>query len=92
MELIFRSSFYREFDRLKNKDVLNSLKNIFNQIGKAESIDEIGNLKKLRNYTYYYRIKIKVSDKIDYRLVLMIRNNKVWAESIALASKIFYKK
>jgi len=92
MELIFRPVFFREFDRLKNKDVLKALKNIFNQIEKAKSIDEIGNLKKLRNYSYYYRIKIKISDKNDYRLVLMIRNNKVWAESIALASKIFYKK
>jgi mRNA-degrading endonuclease RelE of RelBE toxin-antitoxin system len=92
MELIFRPSFFREFDRLKNKDTLIALENIFNRIEKAESIDEIGNLKKLRNYSNYYRIKIKISDKHDYRLVLMIRNNKVWAESIALASKIFYKK
>ncbi len=92
MELIFRPSFFREFDRLKNKDTLIALENIFSRIEKAESIDEIGNLKKLRNYSYYYRIKIKISDKHDYRLVLMIRNNKVWAESIALASKIFYEK
>ena len=92
MELIFRPAFFREFDRLKNKDILKELKSIFNRIEKAESINEIGNLKKLRNYSHYYRIKIKISDKNDYRLVLMIRNNKVWGESIALASKIFYKK
>ncbi len=92
MELIFRAAFFREFDRLRNKDIFKELKGIFNRIEKAESIDEIGNLKKLRNYSYYYRIKIKISDKNDYRLVLMIRNNKVWAESIALTSKIFYKK
>jgi hypothetical protein len=92
MELNFRPAFLREFDRVKNKDVLNVLRNVFSQIENAESTAEIGNLKKLRNYTHYYRIKIKISDKLDYRLVLMIRKNRVWAESIALASKIFYKK
>lgn len=92
MELIFRPIFYREFDNIKNKDILKELQNIFHKIEKADSINEIGNLKKLRNYSHYYRIKIKISDKIDYRLVLMIRNKKVWAESVALSSKVFYKK
>ena len=92
MELNFRPTFFREFDKVKNKDVLKTLRNIFSQIEKAEDIAEIGNLKKLRDYSHYYRIKIKISNKFDYRLVLMIRKNRVWAESIALASKIFYKK
>lgn len=83
--------FLREFDKIKSKDVLNSLKIIFIQIEKAEKIDEIGNLKKMRKYTHYYRIKIKISDKHDYRLVLMIRKNKVWAENIVLAKRAFYK-
>ena len=91
MELIFRTAFFREFDKVKNKEVLNSLKNIFIRIKKAETMDEIGNLKKLRHYTHYYRIKIKISDKHDYRLVLMIRKNKVWVESIVLVKKVFYK-
>ncbi|MFA4853033.1 MAG: hypothetical protein WC868_09400 [Bacteroidales bacterium] len=65
---------------------------IFKQIEKASDIQQIGELKKLEKYSSYYRIRIKISEHYDYRLVLMIRHNKVWAESIALANKIFYKR
>ena len=92
MELIFRPSFNREFKNIRNKKVLLQLAVILKQVEKVNNKEAIGGLKKLRDYSHYYRIKIKVSDKLDYRLVLMIRHNKVWAENIALAKKIFYKK
>ncbi len=92
MELIFRPAFERDLKKVKNKKVLLQVACTLKQIEKVNGKDEIGGLKKLTQYTHYYRIKIKVSDKYDYRLVVMIRNNKVWAENIALAKKIFYKK
>jgi len=80
-------SFLRELRSIGNKELAVYLNKIFKHIEDVESTDEIGGLVKLRNYTHYYRIRIKVSDTRDYRLVLTIRKNKVWAESIALASK-----
>jgi len=91
MELIFRGKFSREYFKIKNKECLKFSSDIFKQIEKANSITEIGGLKKLREYGHYYRIKIKISEKNDYRMVLMIRGNKVWAERIGLAKNIFYK-
>lgn len=91
MELIFRPAFNRELKKIRNKTVLFQLATTLKQIEKVNSKDGLGGLKKLREYSHYYRIKIKVSEKNDYRLVLMIRNNKVWIENIALAKKIFYK-
>ena len=92
MELIFRPKFYRDLRKIKNIKVLRTLSDIFRQIEHAESIEKIGGLKKLHDYSHFYRIKINISPKSDYRLVLMIRGNKVWAERIASVKKIFFKK
>ena len=91
MELFFRPKFTREYRSIKNKEVIAEVIKIFQQVEGAKAITDIGGRKKLENYAHYYRIKIKISEKNDYRLVLMIRNNKVSAEHIALATKIFYK-
>jgi len=91
MELIFRKKFLREARIIGNKQLAVHLNKIFRQIEKVKSPDEIGGLVKLENYAHYYRIRIKISETRDYRLVLSIRKNKVWTERIALASKIFYK-
>ncbi|HLG34132.1 MAG TPA: hypothetical protein VI757_04570 [Bacteroidia bacterium] len=92
MELIFRKKFLREVRVIENKELAIQLKKIFTQIEQADSSEQIGGLVKLEEYTRYYRIRIKISQVRDYRLVLSIRKNKVWVERIALASKIFYKR
>ena len=91
MELFFRPKYYRDFRNIRKQEVLMRLAAIFRQIEKAQKMEDIGELKKLDDYAHHYRIKIKITSKHDYRLVLMIRNNKVWAEHIALVTKIFYK-
>jgi mRNA-degrading endonuclease RelE of RelBE toxin-antitoxin system len=92
MELIFRKKFLRDARALGNKELAIQLEKIFRQIEKADSPDSIGGLVKLENYSRYYRIRIKISETRDYRLVLSIRRSKVWVERIALANKIFYKR
>ena len=92
MELIFRKKFLREVKVIENKELAIQLKKIFTQIEQADSSEQIGGLVKLEEYTRYYRIRIKVTQVREYRLVLSIRKNKVWVERIALASKIFYKR
>src|SRR5712671_3086921 len=90
MELIFRKKFLRDVRSLGNKELALQLEKIFRQIEKADSLDGIGGLVKLEEYSRYYRIRIKISETRDYRLVLTIRRNKIWVERIALANKIFY--
>src|SRR5258705_13690328 len=86
MELIFRKKFLRDIRGLGNKELAILLEKIFRQIEKADSPDGIGGLVKLKDYSRYYRIRIRISENRDYR------RNKVWVERIALASKIFYKR
>lgn len=92
MELLFKATFIRELSGIKQKDVLKRVYIILHQIEKAKTPAEIGGIRKLEEYAHFYRIKIKMSDRQDYRLVLMIRGNKVWALSIVRAAKVFYKR
>jgi len=89
MELIFRSRFKRDLKKIKDKEVLQSISNILRQIEDAKDIKLIGGLVKLKKYVHYYRIKIKLSERKDYRLGLMIKGKKVWAETIARRIKIY---
>ncbi len=92
MELIFRKKFLREAQTIGNRELALQLKKIFDQIEFADSQNQIGGIVKLENYAHYYRIRIKISERNDYRLVLTIRKNKVWVERIGIANKIFYKR
>lgn len=92
MELIFRAKFYRDFRKIRNKEILRIATETLRQIERAKSIEAIGGLKKLRDYAHYYRVKIKVTNKLDYRLVFTIRGNKVWVERITPVKKVFYKR
>ena len=89
MELIFRPRFKRELQRIKDKKVLQSISVTLRQIEGANNIKLIGGLVKLEKHAHYYRIKIKLSEQKDYRLGLMIKGKKVWAERIARRIKIY---
>lgn len=89
MELIFRPRFKRDLNKIKDKEMLKNISVKLRQIEKSANINQIGGLVKLEKYAHYYRLKIKLSVRKDYRLGLMIRGTKVWAERIAPRRKIY---
>ena len=89
MELIFRPRFKRDLQKIKDKEVLQKISAKLRQIENAKNIKLIGGLVKLKKYVRYYRIKIKLSEQKDYRLGLMIKGKKVWAERITRRIKIY---
>lgn len=89
MELIFRPRFERDLEKIKDKEVLKRISTILRQIENAKDIKLIGGLVKLKKYVHYYRIKIKLSERKNYRLGLMIKGKKVWAERVARRIKIY---
>ena len=89
MELIFRPRFKRDLQKIKDKEVLQTISVTLRQIEAVNDIKLIGGLVKLGKYTHYYRIKIKLSERKDYRLGFMIKGKKVWAERIARRIKIY---
>lgn len=72
MKVIYRKSFSRDLKKLRNKSILESLKNNLDTIKKCETVGDISNLKKLTGKTGFYRMRIH-----DYRLGLYIENDTI---------------
>jgi mRNA interferase RelE/StbE len=86
MELIAKGSFYRDVAKLSNRKLIQALSDMLGRMEKANSISEIPNLKKLKNFSVYYRTKIAG----DYRMGMVIRGNKIWLVCFGHRSN-FYK-
>jgi mRNA interferase RelE/StbE len=71
MELEFRKSFTKD---LKGKDtiILKRLKVLIEKLEVTNSLEEIANVKRLKDVEEYYRIRIG-----DYRLGLKVKDNKL---------------
>lgn len=63
MRLEFDKSFLKSLDNILDSRILNRLEKFIADLEKAESIQQISNLKKLSGFKDYYRIRIG-----DYRL------------------------
>ncbi len=74
MELIVKGSFYRDIAHYNDKQLLNAVNIIVNQVEKAPQISKISNLKKLKQFSTLYRIKVAN----QYRIGVVIRTNKIW--------------
>ena len=73
MELKYKGQFNRDID-ITNSKLLNAVRDAILNVKQAKDISKIRNLKKLKKYTAYYRIKVAE----NYRIGLIIRNKTVW--------------
>lgn len=58
MNVQFRSSFAKDLRNIKNKDLLSRIKEAVEQFEKAQSLQGIANIKKLRSSGNYYRVRV----------------------------------
>ena len=65
MDLAFKKSFLKSIKKLKDKSLKDDIFDAINSAEKAQTLDEILNIKKLTGYSIYYRIRIG-----DYRIGL----------------------
>ncbi|MCL4705220.1 type II toxin-antitoxin system RelE/ParE family toxin [bacterium] len=72
MTLEFRKSFARDLKKIKEKLVLQQIKEIIEEVEQAANIGAINNLKQLKGGESYYRIRIG-----DYRIGLKLENERV---------------
>ena len=70
MKLEFRSSFARDLKSIKDKALLQRVREIIEEVERAKSLTEISNLKKLKGRGDYYRIRTR-----NYRLGLTLAGN-----------------
>jgi mRNA interferase RelE/StbE len=54
----FKASFAKDLRNIKNKDVLNRIREAVEQLEKAQSLQTIANIKKLRGGGNYYRLRV----------------------------------
>ncbi|OGV99763.1 MAG: hypothetical protein A2Z59_00660 [Nitrospinae bacterium RIFCSPLOWO2_02_39_17] len=71
MNVQFRASFSKDLRNIKNKNLLYRIKEVIEHIEKAQNLQDISNLKKLKGRNIYYRVRVG-----DYRIGLTIENNK----------------
>ena len=72
MNVLFESSFEKDPRKITNKEVKISILQAIQNTKISNSLREIKNLKKLRSFRSYYRIKIG-----DYRIGLELLNNSL---------------
>ena len=68
MKLIFDRSFDKKVDKLKNKLVSEKLIKIIDICEKANSINELPNIKKMTKFKSFYRIKLS-DNRIGIELI-----------------------
>lgn len=73
MEVNYKPTFIKDFNCIKNKKAKRDIYKVcFEDILTMKSVSEIKNLKKIKGYDNYYRIR-----KGDYRIGLMYENNQI---------------
>ncbi|MDJ0658330.1 MAG: type II toxin-antitoxin system mRNA interferase toxin, RelE/StbE family [Crocosphaera sp.] len=72
MNLQFESQFAKDLKNIKDKNLLSKIKNTINQCKTAQNLREIKNLKKLKGYQSFYRLKIG-----DYRIGIEADKNQL---------------
>jgi mRNA interferase RelE/StbE len=63
MKVKIDKSFDKDIDNIRDKHLLKKLQNVIAIIENAQSLAEIPNVKKIKGYSSYYRIRVG-----DYRL------------------------
>jgi len=72
LKVEFKRSFVRDLERVKDKALKEQVRQVIEQAEEAQTLQEIGDIKKLRGSDQYYRIRIG-----DYRLGLVVEEQKV---------------
>ena len=72
MKTYFEASFERDLKKIKEKEVLRQIKEIIESVKKAHSFKDIQNLKKLKGYNTFYRIRFG-----DYRICIDVSGEEV---------------
>ena len=72
MKVEFRKSFLKDLERVTQKTIRKKVKQTIEEVEQAQSLRQIGNVKKLRGAEGYYRIRIG-----DYRIGLAATSDMV---------------
>jgi mRNA interferase RelE/StbE len=72
MKVVINKKFDKDVSKIKDPDIKFKLLQIIEQVELAKSVGDINNLKKLKGWKHYYRLRIG-----DYRIGVEIVGNTV---------------
>lgn len=72
MKVAFKSSFARDLKGIKDKGLKLEVKAVIESVERAQSLQELANVKKLKGGNHYYRIKLG-----NYRVGLLAEGDTV---------------
>jgi len=72
MKYMIERAFEKDFSKLKNKKLAESILDIIENVSNADTIEDIKNIKKMKGSVNAYRIRSG-----DYRIGVFIENNIV---------------
>ncbi|MDP2208606.1 MAG: type II toxin-antitoxin system RelE/ParE family toxin [Bacteroidota bacterium] len=72
MIIEYRDSFKKDLLKIKETKLFTKIIFLIEQIKKTRSIEDISNIKKLKGYKNYYRIRLG-----DYRIGIIVTNKHV---------------
>lgn len=88
MNIIVKPGFARDVDKIRHKELLDTLDEKISQIEKAKSISNITALKLLRGYKVHYRIKVE-TPRYKYRIGAIIRGDIIWLVCFSPRRKVY---
>ena len=86
MNVVFDKSFSKSIDKIRDEKVKERIIKIIVTVEKAETINEIPQIKKLVGWQNYYRIKSG-----DYRIAIELETNNTIRFILALHRKDIYR-
>ena len=72
MKIRYESSFERDLKRIRDKKILTQIKQVLEEIKQADDLDSLRNLKKMKGYDTFYRIRLG-----DYRMGIEVLEDEV---------------
>jgi mRNA interferase RelE/StbE len=72
MKFEIKKSFLKDLKKINDNKLAEEVKSLFNTIEKADNLQDIPNIKKLRGYEEFYRIRVG-----RFRVGIKYKNNEV---------------
>jgi mRNA interferase RelE/StbE len=73
MKTEFKNSFLKELQKLKEQSLKDAIYEAILNVENASNLSDVPNLKKLKGYSCYFRIRVK-----DYRIGVKFENETVF--------------
>ena len=72
MKVLYRASFAKDLRGIKSKEILSRIKEAIEQVEKAQNLQEVTSIKKLKGGRNYYRIRVG-----EYRIGVIIEGDEI---------------